>query len=92
MAYLSIVALIPLAAVLVRSLDGGLDAFWEAVTNDQAVAALKLTLIASVIVVAINAVTGTLIAWVLVRDEFPGKGFVNSLIDLRSRCRRSSPA
>ncbi|HLM08662.1 MAG TPA: ABC transporter permease subunit, partial [Thermoleophilaceae bacterium] len=46
------------------------------------VAALKLTLIASVIVVAINAVTGTLIAWVLVRDEFPGKGFVNSLIDL----------
>ena len=82
MAYLSIVALIPLAAVVVRSLDGGFDAFWEAVTNDQAVAALKLTLIASLIVVAINAVTGTLIAWVLVRDEFRGKGIINSLIDL----------
>jgi sulfate/thiosulfate transport system permease protein len=68
--------------VLVRSFDGGFDAFWEAVTNDQAVAALRLTLICSVIVVAINAVTGTLIAWVLVRDEFPGKGVVNSLIDL----------
>jgi sulfate/thiosulfate transport system permease protein len=80
--YLSIVALIPLAAVLVRSLDGGFDAFWDAVTNDQAVAALRLTLIASLIVVAINAVAGTLIAWVLVRDEFPGKGIVNSLIDL----------
>ncbi len=82
MAYLSIVALIPLAAVVDRSLSGGLDAFWNAVTNDQAVAALRLTLIASLIVVAINAVTGTLIAWVLVRDDFPGKGIVNSLIDL----------
>src|SRR5215211_2621651 len=82
MAYLSIVALIPLAALVVRSMDGGLDTFWNAVTNDQAVAALRLTLIASVIVVVVNAVTGTLIAWVLVRDEFPGKGIVNSLIDL----------
>jgi sulfate transport system permease protein len=82
MAYLSIVALIPLAAVLFKSLDGGLDSFWTAVSSDQAVAALRLTLAASVIVVLINAVAGTLIAWVLVRDEFPGKGFVNSLIDL----------
>jgi sulfate transport system permease protein len=82
MAYLSIVALVPLAAVVVRSMDGGFDAFWTAVTNEQAVAALRLTLIASVIVVLINAVTGTLIAWVLVRDEFPGKSIVNSLIDL----------
>jgi sulfate/thiosulfate transport system permease protein len=77
MAYLSIVALIPLAAVLFKSLEGG-----EAVSSDQAVASLRITLIASLIVVLINAVVGTLIAWVLVRDEFPGKGFVNSLIDL----------
>jgi len=82
MAYLSIVALVPLAAVVVRALDGGLDTFWSAVTSDQAVAALKLTLIASLVVVVINAVTGTLIAWVLVRDQFPGKNIVNSLIDL----------
>jgi sulfate transport system permease protein len=82
MAYLSIVALIPLAAVVDTSLSNGLDAFWNAVTNEQAVAALRLTLIASLIVVLINAVTGTLIAWVLVRDDFPGKGIVNSLIDL----------
>jgi sulfate/thiosulfate transport system permease protein len=82
MAYLSIVALIPLAAVLLKSLDNGADGFWTAVSSPQAVAALRLTLIASVIVVLINAVFGTLIAWVLVRDEFPGKGIVNSLIDL----------
>jgi sulfate/thiosulfate transport system permease protein len=82
MTYLSIVALIPLAAVVVKSLDGGVDSFWTAVSSPQAVAALRLTLIASVIVVVINAVAGTLIAWVLVRDEFPGKSIVNSLIDL----------
>jgi sulfate/thiosulfate transport system permease protein len=82
MAYLSIVALIPLAAVVAKSLENGTNSFWTAVTNPQAVAALKLTLIASLIVVLINAVFGTLIAWVLVRDEFPGKGIVNSLIDL----------
>jgi sulfate/thiosulfate transport system permease protein len=82
MAYLSVVALIPLAAVLFKSLDGGLDSFWNAVSSPQAVAALRLTLICSVIVVLINALAGTLIAWVLVRDEFPGKSVVNSLIDL----------
>ena len=82
MAYLSIVALIPLAAVVAKAFDNGADSFWDAVTNPQAVAALKLTLIVSVIVVLINALFGTLIAWVLVRDEFPGKGVVNSLIDL----------
>jgi sulfate/thiosulfate transport system permease protein len=82
MSYLSIVALIPLAAVVTKSLGLGLDNFWEAVTTEQALASLRITMIASAIVVAINAVTGTLIAWVLVRDDFPGKGIVNSLIDL----------
>jgi sulfate transport system permease protein len=81
-AYLSIVALIPLAAVVSKSFENGLDGFWAAVSTPQAVASLKLTLVASVIVVLINAVFGTLIAWVLVRDDFPGRGFVNSLIDL----------
>ncbi len=80
--YLSIVALIPLAAVVSKSFENGTASFWNAVTTPQAVASLKLTLIASLIVVLINAVFGTLIAWVLVRDEFPGKRVVNSLIDL----------
>jgi sulfate/thiosulfate transport system permease protein len=81
-AYLSLIVLIPLAAVVAKSFEGGLSSFWDDVTAPQAVAALKLTLIASLIVVAINAVAGTIIAWVLVRDEFPGKRWVNSLIDL----------
>ncbi len=81
-AYLSIVALIPLSAVVFKSFENGADGFWTSVSNPQAVAALKLTLIASVIVVLINALFGTLIAWVLVRDEFPGKSIVNAFIDL----------
>jgi sulfate/thiosulfate transport system permease protein len=82
MAYLSIVALIPLAAVVFKSFENGTEGFWNAVSSPDAVAALKLTLIASLIVVIVNAFFGTLIAWVLVRDEFPGKNIVNSLIDL----------
>jgi len=74
--------LLPIAAVVATSLEGGIGAFWDAISAPQAVAALKLTVIASFIVVAINAVAGTVIAWVLVRDRFPGKRFVNSLIDL----------
>jgi len=80
--YLSVIVLLPLAAVVARSSEDGAGAFWEAVTKPQAVAALKLTLVVSVIVVAVNAVVGTIIAWVLVRDDFRGKAAVNALIDL----------
>jgi sulfate transport system permease protein len=82
MTYLSVIVLLPLAAVAVKSFDGGFGKFFDVVTTPQAVAAFKLTFITSVVVVAINALTGTLIAWVLVRDEFRGKGVVNALIDL----------
>jgi sulfate transport system permease protein len=80
--YLSLMVLLPLAAVVDESLTRGLDGFWKAVSGEQSVAALKLTVICSLIVVAINAFFGTIIAWVLVRDDFPGKGAVNALIDL----------
>jgi len=60
----------------------GPESFIDAVTSPQAVAALRLTFLLSFAVVAINAVMGTLIAWVLVRDEFIGKRYVNALIDL----------
>jgi sulfate transport system permease protein len=80
--YLSLIVLLPLAAVVNQSLEGGVDAFWSAVTSPQAVASLKLTVICSLIVVVINAIFGTIIAWILVRDEFPGKAAVNAVIDL----------
>jgi sulfate transport system permease protein len=82
MLWLSVIVLLPLSAVVSQSLQDGLGAFWEAITEPEAIAAIKLTLISSLIIVAINGVMGTTIAWVLVRDEFPGKRIVNSLIDL----------
>jgi sulfate transport system permease protein len=80
--WLSVIVLLPLAAVVVRSLDDGTGTFWDAVTSRQALAALRFTLLVSLVCAAINAVTGTLIAWVLVRDRFPGKRVLNALIDL----------
>ena len=80
--YLSLIVLLPLAAVVWRSTGDGVGGFLQAISDPQAVAALKLTLLASLAVVAINVVTGTLIAWVLVRDSFRGKGLVNAIIDL----------
>src|ERR687885_451079 len=80
--YLSLIVLIPLAAVVWRSTDGGVEDFLRAISNPQALAALRLTFLASLAVVAINVVTGTLIAWVLVRDSFWGKSIVNAIIDL----------
>ncbi|MEA2156550.1 MAG: sulfate/thiosulfate transport system permease protein [Solirubrobacteraceae bacterium] len=81
-AYLSLVVLIPLAAVVAESTTGGTAAFWHAISGAQAFAAMRFTVIVSLLVVVVNIVTGTLIAWVLVRDEFPGKRIVNALIDL----------
>lgn len=80
--YLSVLVLLPVAALLAKSSSGGTSAFWREVSNPEAVAAIKLTLITSVIVVVINAFFGTIVAWVLVRDEFRGKAIVNALIDL----------
>jgi sulfate transport system permease protein len=80
--YLSVIVLVPLAALVWSSRSQGAGSFWEEITKPEALSALKLTLGVSLIVAAFNALTGTAIAWVLVRDSFPGKGFVNGVIDL----------
>ncbi|HEX7245131.1 MAG TPA: sulfate ABC transporter permease subunit CysT [Solirubrobacterales bacterium] len=80
--YLSILVLLPLAALTNQSLSEGLGTFWDQVTSPQALRSLELTLVASLIVVAINAVFGTILAWLLVRDDFPGKAAINAVIDL----------
>ncbi|MCW2991147.1 MAG: sulfate transporter, inner rane subunit CysT [Solirubrobacterales bacterium] len=82
MLWLSLIVLLPLAAVVAKSTDGGWDTFWHSVSSRQAVDALKFTMLISLATAAINAVMGTLVAWVLVRDRFPGKRVVNALIDL----------
>jgi sulfate transport system permease protein len=80
--YLSIFVLLPLAALLDQSLSQGIGHFWSQVTSPQAKSALELILVCSLIVVAINAVFGTIVAWLLVRDRFPGKSVLNAIIDL----------
>ena len=74
--YLSVIVLLPLAALSWRAHG------WNAITSAQAVSSLKLTLGVSVLVALVNAVAGTMIAWTLVRDRFVGQGFVNALVDL----------
>jgi sulfate transport system permease protein len=80
--WLSVIVLLPLAALTFTALSGGVAEFWDAVTAPAALAALRVTLLWSAVVAVVNVVMGTLVAWVLVRDDFPGKGLVNAVIDL----------
>lgn len=80
--WLSAIVLIPLAAVVARAGEDGLGAAWDTVSTRQSVAALEFTIVVSLLAAAINAVMGTLIAWILVRDQFPGRRVVDALIDL----------
>src|ERR1700753_2852173 len=80
--WLSIIVLLPLAALLDKSLSQGVGHFWDQVSSPGAKSSLELILVCSLIVVAINAVFGTIVAWLLVRDNFPGKSILNAIIDL----------
>ena len=82
MLYLSVIVLIPLAAVVVKAVSQSPSSFWHSVTNPLSLKALAISLGAALMTAAIGAVMGTLVAWVLVRDQFPGKRFINALIDL----------
>ena len=80
--WLSLIVLLPLAAVVSKAFDDGWDGFQRAVTRHQAISSITLTLGTSLLVAVIGAITGTLVAWVLVRDHFRGKGIVDALVDL----------
>lgn len=80
--WVSLIVLIPLAAVVSNAFGRGGDSFWRAVTNPEAAAALKLTVELSVGAALVNAVAGVVIAWVLVRERFPGAKLLEFLVDL----------
>jgi sulfate/thiosulfate transport system permease protein len=82
MLWFSLLVLIPLLAVLVTASEGGWSGFWDAVTNEQTAAAIRLTVGTAFGVTLVNVVMGTLIAWVLVRDRFFGKRLLEILIDI----------
>jgi sulfate transport system permease protein len=80
--WLSVIVLLPLAAMTFTAFSGGIGELWDAVTAPASLAALRVTLGTSAVVALVNVVMGTLVAWVLVRDDFRGKSLVNALIDL----------
>jgi sulfate/thiosulfate transport system permease protein len=80
--YLSLIVLIPLAAVFIRATSLSFDAFWQAVSAPRVVASYRLSFGASLLAAAINTAFGFLLAWSLVRYRFPGKRLVDALVDL----------
>ena len=80
--WLSLLVLLPVAAIVSTAFDDGLGGFWDAVTDPEALAAIRFTVGAAAFVTLVNAVVGTLIAWVLVRDRFPGKRVLEVVIDI----------
>jgi sulfate transport system permease protein len=77
--FLSIIVVLPVAALVDRAATGS---FWSSVTAPQARSALALTVVIALVAAVVNVVTGVALAWVLVRDEFPGKSVVNAVVDL----------
>ena len=82
LAYLGLLVMVPLVACFLKAATLPFDRFWAAVSTERAVAAYELTVGASLVSAAINVVLGLLVAWVLVRYEFPLKRVVDSLVDL----------
>lgn len=82
MTWFSLLVLIPLAAIVVTAAGGGWTTFWTSLTNDQNLAAIRLTIVSAVAVTIVNAIVGPMIAWVLVRDSFPCKALIEMLIDI----------
>jgi sulfate transport system permease protein len=82
LAYLSLIVLIPLAAVFLRTTSLSWEAFWQAVSSPRVMASYRLSFGASLLAAAINTVFGFLLAWALVRYRFPGKRIVDALVDL----------
>ncbi len=80
--YLSLLVLIPLAALPIKSSSLGWEQFWAVVTEPRVVASYKLTFGASLIAALVNLVFGLVVAWCLVRYRFPGKKVVDALVDL----------
>ena len=80
--YLSLIVLIPLAALVLKSATLGFSGFWEVVTGPRTLAALRLSFLTSLFAATVNAFFGVIIAWVLVRYRFPGRRLFDAFVDL----------
>ncbi|KXZ73265.1 sulfate ABC transporter permease subunit CysT [Acinetobacter venetianus] len=82
LAYVSLIVLIPLSAVFIKSLGIGWDGLWEILTSERILKSLQLSFSAALIAALVNVIFGLLLAWCLVRYSFPGKRIVDALVDL----------
>ena len=82
LAYLSLIVLIPLSAVFIKSLGIGWDGLWEILSSERILKSLQLSFTAAIVAALVNVVFGLLLAWCLVRYSFPGKRIVDALVDL----------
>ncbi|MDD2944724.1 sulfate ABC transporter permease subunit CysT [Acinetobacter sp. A1-4-2] len=82
LAYLSLIVLIPLSAVFIKSLGIGWDGLWEILSSERILKSLQLSFSAALIAALVNVVFGLLLAWCLVRYSFPGKRIIDALVDL----------
>jgi len=82
LAYLSLIALIPLSTILLKTAGMGYTRFWHVVSSPRVIAAFELSIGASIIAAVINSIFGFMVAWTLSRYEFPGKGMLDALVDL----------
>lgn len=80
--YVSLIVLIPLAGVVIKTTEQSWDEFWRTVTNARVLASIEVSLTTSFAAALVNAVFGTILAWVIVRYEFPGKRIIDGLVDL----------
>lgn len=82
MVYLSLIVLIPIALLIVRTMELSWQEYWAVISSERVVTALRLSFGAALIGAMINAVFGVIVAWVLVRYEFPGKRLIDAIVDL----------
>ncbi len=80
--YLSLIVVLPLAALLARPWEHGIDGVWATISDPRVLASLRLTFTTSLLAALVNLFAGLIVAWVLTRYDFPGKGLVDALVDL----------
>jgi sulfate transport system permease protein len=82
LAYIGVLVLLPILSLVAGAFEEGIGAIIEALTEPDVLVAFRLTILIALFVVAVHTVFGILTAWMIVRDRFPGLGFINDLIDL----------
>src|SRR5690606_1260671 len=80
--YVSLIVLVPLSSIVIKTTGQSWEQFWQTVTHGRVLASIEVSLVTSSIAALVNAIFGTIVAWVLVRYHFPGKKLIDGIVDL----------